>query len=324
MDRLASIAAFLRVVEYGGFTAAARHLDLSATMVSNHVQELEDRLGVRLLNRTTRKVSLTEIGREYYERSVHILADLDEADRAAGALQATPRGRLRVHCHPTLARFIAPVVVAYLRDNPEVSVDLRRGDQMIDLLEEEFDLAIRPYVPPDSSLMVRRLADWRHMLCCSPSYLETHPEPVSPADLSAHNCIRYAFYPFGDEWRFTNSDGGPLMARVAGNLVTADSELLRLATVSGLGVALNAPFNIHKELRAGSLVPLLRNYPTAEFSIAAVYPHRQHLAAKVRVFIDALARLFAGGDWLNPESATPPRRDTRDHEPGAVIRRRPG
>jgi DNA-binding transcriptional LysR family regulator len=307
MDRLASITAFVRVVENGSFTAAARHLDLSATMVSNHVQELEDRLGARLLNRTTRKVSLTEIGREYYERSAHILADLDEADRAAGALQATPRGRLRVHCHPSLARFIAPVVVAYLRDNPEVSVDLRRGDQMIDLLGEEFDLAIRTYVPPDSSLMVRRLADWRHVLCCSPSYLETHPAPASPADLSAHNCIRYAFYPFGDEWRFIDPAGRPLTVRVGGNLVTSDAEGLRLAAVAGLGVALVAPFLSLEELRTGSVVPLLRNYPAQAFSIAAVYPHRRHLAAKVRVFIDALARLFAGRDWLNPECAAPPR-----------------
>src|SRR6202020_166313 len=280
MDRLVNLTTFVRVVENGGFTAAARHLNLSTTMVSNHVQELEDRLRARLLNRTTRKVSLTEIGRQYYQRSLHILAELDEADRAAGALNATPRGRLRVHCHPTLVRFIAPVVTAYLRDNPDVSVDLRRGDQMIDLLEEEFDLAIRLNVPPDSSLMVRRLADWRHMLCCSPSYLETHPEPVSPADLSAHNCIRFAFYPFGDESCFTNPDGGPLAGRVPGNLVTSDAELLRLSLIAGLGVALVAPFNIHDELRAGSVVPLLRNYPTAEFSMAAVYPHRRHLAGK--------------------------------------------
>src|ERR1700727_3075080 len=157
MDRLVNLTTFVRVVENGGFPAAARHLNLSTTMVSNHVQELEDRLGRRLLNRPTRKVSLTEIGRQYYERSLHILAELDEADRAAGALNATPRGRLRVHCHPTLARFIARVVTAYLRDNPDVSIDLRRGDQMIDLLEEEFDLAIRLNVPPDSSLMVGRL-----------------------------------------------------------------------------------------------------------------------------------------------------------------------
>jgi DNA-binding transcriptional LysR family regulator len=306
MDRLANIAAFVSVVENGGFAAAARHLNVSRTMVSNHVQELEDRLGARLLNRTTRRVSVTEIGRQYYERSTHFLAEIDEADREAGALQATPRGRLRVHCHPTLARFIAPVVTAYLRDNPDVSVDLRRGDQMIDLLEEEFDLAIRLNVPPDSSLMVRRLADWRYVLCCSTSYLETHPEPASPADLSAHNCIRYAFYPFGDEWRFTGPDGKPVTVRVAGNLVTSDTELRRHAVIAGLGLALIPLFGVDEELRVGSLVPLLRNYPTAEFSIAAVYPHRRHLAAKVRVFIDALARLFAGRDWLDPTVAAPP------------------
>jgi DNA-binding transcriptional LysR family regulator len=307
MDRLDSIAAFVSVVENGGFAAAARHLNVSRTMISNHVQELEDRLGARLLNRTTRKVSLTEIGREYYERSLHILAELDEADRTAGALNATPRGRVRVHCHPSLGRLIAPVVIAYLRDYPEVTIDLRRGDQMIDLLEEGFDLAIRPNVPRDSSLMVRRLADWRFVLCCSPSYLETHPEPAIPADLSAHNCLRNALYPFGDEWRFTDANGKPLTVRVAGNLITSDMELRRHAVIAGLGVALAAPFNIHEELRTGSVVPLLRNYPTPVFSIAAGYPHRRHLATKVRVFIDALARLFAGCDWLNPEGAAPPR-----------------
>jgi DNA-binding transcriptional LysR family regulator len=306
MDRLASITAFIGVVENGGFAAAARHLNVSRTTVSSHVQELEDRLGARLLNRTTRRVSLTEVGRQYYERSTHFLAEIDEADREAGALQATPRGRLRVHCHPTLARFIAPVVTAYLRDNPDVSVDLRRGDQMIDLLEEELDLAIRLDVPPDSSLMVRRLANWRYIVCCSPSYLETHSEPVSPADLSAHNCILYTFNPFGHEWRFINPDGGPLTVRVAGNLVTSDTELRRHAVVAGLGLSLIPPFNIHEELRTGSIVPLLRNYRTPELSIAALYPHRQHLAAKVRVFIDALARLFAGRDWLDPEGAAHP------------------
>jgi DNA-binding transcriptional LysR family regulator len=303
MDRLDSIAAFVSVVENAGFAAAARHLNVSRTMVSNHVQDLEDRLGVRLLNRTTRRVSLTEIGRQYYERSIHFLAEIDEANREAGALQASPRGLLRVHCHPVLARFIAPVVTAYLRDNPEVSVDLRRGDQMIDLLEEEFDLAIRLDVPLDSSLIVRRLANWRYVLCCSPSYLETHSEPMSPADLSAHNCILYTFNPFGHEWCFIDLDGGPLTVRVGGNLVTSDTELRRLAVIAGLGLSLIPPFAVDEELRTGSLVPVLRNYRTPELSIAVLYPHRQHLAAKVRVFIDALARLFAGRDWLHPEGA---------------------
>jgi DNA-binding transcriptional LysR family regulator len=139
------------------------------------------------------------------------------------------------------------------------------------------------------------------VLCCSPSYLESHSEPVSPADLSAHNCILYTFNPFGDEWRFIDLDGGPLTVRIAGNLVTSDTEVRLHAVIAGLGLGLIPPFNIREELRTGSLVPLLRNYRTPELSIAALYPHRQHLAAKVRVFIDALARVFAGRDWLNPD-----------------------
>ena len=261
MDRLASVAAFIGVVENGGFAAAACHLNVSRTMVSDHSGP-RGSLGARLLNRTTRRVSLTEIGRQYYERSTHFLAEIDEADREAGALQASPRGRLRVHCHPILARFIAPVVTAYLRDNPDVSVDLRRGDQMIDLLEEEFDLAIRLDVPPDSSLMVRRLANWRYIVCCSPSYLETHSEPVSPADLSAHNRILYTFNPFGHEWRFINpDDGGPLTVRVAGNLVTSDTELHATLLSPALGCR---SFRLSTSIRSFEPVPSCRCCGTTE------------------------------------------------------------
>jgi DNA-binding transcriptional LysR family regulator len=301
MDRMASLTAFVRVVESGGFSAAARRLNLSPTMVGNHVQALENELGVRLLNRTTRKVSLTEIGREYYERCSQILTELEEADRAASAQQMTPRGQLRVHCHTALDRFIAPMVAAYLRDNPEVSVDLRQGDQMIDLLEEGFDLAIRAYLPPDSSLMARRLSGWRHVLCCAPAYLERHPAPRRPADLVDHNCLRYAFYPFGDDWHFIDPAGKPVVVRVAGNLMTSSAAALSAAALAGGGVALAAPFafpEFPEELAAGSLVRLLPDYQTVEFPIVAVYPHRRHLSAKVRVFIDALVTLFARHEWL--------------------------
>jgi DNA-binding transcriptional LysR family regulator len=298
MDRFASVIAFVRVAESGNFTAAARRLKLSTPAVSGQVHALEDSLGVRLLNRTTRKVSLTDIGREYYERCSQILHELDEADEMASALQLTPRGQLRVHCHPTLSRFIAPLVAAYLRNNSEVSVDLRTGDQMIDLLEEEFDLAIRTYMPPDSSLMARRLVGWRHVLCCAPSYLKNHPAPRSPADLASHNCIRYAFYPFGDEWHFTDSSGKRAVAPVNGNLVTTSVDVLRETAVSGRGLLLLPPFVIREELKAGSLVPLLLDYPTIEFSIVALYPHRRHLTAKVRVFIDALVAWFADQQLL--------------------------
>lgn len=227
MDRMASITAFVRVVESGGFTAAARRLELSPTMVSNHVQALEDSLGVRLLNRTTRRVGLTDIGRDYYERCTQILHELEDADQAANAQQAKPRGQLRVHCQTTIVRFIAPFVARYLHDNPEVSVDLRMGDQMIDLLEQGFDLAIRPYMPADSSLMARPLAGWRHVLCCAPSYLERHEAPRVPADLAHHNCLRYAYYPYGDEWHFTDPSGKPVVVRASGNLVTTSAHVLR-------------------------------------------------------------------------------------------------
>jgi DNA-binding transcriptional LysR family regulator len=305
MDRMASLTAFVRVVDSGGFTAAARRLSLSPTMISNHVQALENELGVRLLNRTTRRVSLTDIGHDYYERCSQILAELEEADRAASALQTTPRGRLRIHCHTVLVRFIAPLVAAYLQDNPEVSIELQMGDRMIDLLEEGFDLAIRTYMPPDSSLMVRRLAGWRHVLCCAPSYLERHAAPRSPADLAEHNCIRYAFYAFGDEWRFVDPAGKPVAVRVAGNLVTGSAHVLRAAALAGGGVLLAAPFILHEELAAGALVRLLPEYQGAEFSIAAVYPHRRHLAAKVRVFIDQLVARFAGQRWLIADAQAP-------------------
>jgi DNA-binding transcriptional LysR family regulator len=301
MDRLASITAFVRVAESGGFTAAARRLDLSTTTISSQVQALEDWLGVRLLNRTTRRVSLTDIGREYYERCTQILHELDEANEMASALQLTPRGQLRVHCHNAIVRFIAPVAAAYIAENPGVSLDLRTGDQMIDLLEEGFDLAIRTMLPPDSSLTVRRLAGWRHILSCSPAYLEKHPAPKSPADLGEHNCLRYAFYAFGDEWHFLDPAGKPALARVAGNLVTTSTEVLRRTALAGGGVLLAPPFLVHEDIEAGSLVRLLPDYQTVEFAIVAVYPHRRHLAAKVRVFIDALVKLFAGHQWLTAD-----------------------
>jgi DNA-binding transcriptional LysR family regulator len=298
MDRMASITAFVQVVESSGFTAAAHRLGLSPTMVSSHVQALEDSLGVRLLNRTTRRVTLTDIGRDYYERCSQVLHDLAEADQAASAQQATPRGQLRVHCQTVIVRLIAPLVARYLRDNPEVSVDVRMGEQMIDLLEQGFDLAIRPFMPADSSLMARRLAGWRHVLCCAPSYIEHHEMPRAPADLAHHNCLRYAYYPYGDEWHFIDPAGKPSVVRVSGNLVTTSAHVLRAAALAGEGILLGAPMTLHEELASGALVPLLPDHRMVEFAITAVYPHRRHLPAKLRVFIDALVGFFADQHWL--------------------------
>jgi DNA-binding transcriptional LysR family regulator len=307
MDRMASLTAFVRVVDSGGFTEAAKRLNLSPTMVSNHVKALENALGVRLLNRTTRKMSLTEIGLEYYERCTQVLSELDEADRIASALQRTPRGRLRVYCETHIARFIAPSVARFLADFPEVAIDLRTGERMIDLVEEGFDLGIRAVPPPDSSLIVRRLAGWRHILCCAPRYLETHSAPTRLADLAAHNCLRYMYYQFGDEWRFIDRDGKPAAIRVSGNLVTSSAVILRTVALSGGGLVLTAPFTVEADLKAGALVPLLPEFRPVEFAINAVYPHRRHLAATVRSFIDMLVEWFVAHRHLvDPIGSTAP------------------
>jgi DNA-binding transcriptional LysR family regulator len=293
MDRLASITAFVRVAESGGFSAAARHLNLSTSTVSDQVQALENTLGVRLLNRTTRRVSLTDIGRGYYERCAQILQELAEADEAASVLQVTPRGRLRVYCHQGLSRSIARVVPRFLGDYPEVSLDLRTGDAMIDLVQEGFDLALMPMSPPDSTLIKRSLATWRPVLCCAPAYLETHPTPRSPADLAGHNCLLYAYSVYGPEFPFIDAAGNPLAARVSGNLLTTSIAVMRASAVAGLGVWMCPPYIVSDLLASGALVPLLTDYDRREVEIVALYPHRRQLSAKVRLFLDRLVELFA-------------------------------
>jgi DNA-binding transcriptional LysR family regulator len=288
MDRLTSLTAFVRVVDSGGFSAAGRRLEMSTTMVSNHVRALEERLGARLLNRTTRKVSLTEVGKTYYDRATQILADIEQADDIAGAQQSTPRGTLRIYTGTHIVPFVAPVVDEFLNRYPDVKVDLNMGERLIDVIDEGFDVAIRLTPPPDSSLIVRSLATWRHVLCCSPSYLDRHGRLQQLSELTEHNCVRHALYPFGDEWHFVDRKDLPANVRVSGNLITNSAEMLRRAALDGTGVALMAGFMIHDDLEAGRLVRLLPEFRPVELTMNAVYPHRHHLSAKVRTFIDLL------------------------------------
>ena len=293
MDRFASITAFVKVAESGGFSAAGRRLNLSKATVSDQVQTLENALGVRLSNRTTRRVSLTEIGRIYYERCVQILHDLEEADETAGAQQAAPRGQLRVHCQQGIVQFVAPVVVDFLTRYPEVSVDLRTSHAMIDMVEEGFDLAISPFLPPDATLVRRRLATFSLMLCGAPAYLERHPAPQSPADLACHNFLRYPYAPwFAEGLHFLDPSGNPAVARVSGNLVASSPDTMRAAVVAGIGLVMTPPFLVADLLASGALMRLLPGYRTRELEINAFYPHRRHLSAKVRAFIDMLATWF--------------------------------
>jgi DNA-binding transcriptional LysR family regulator len=296
------MTAFVQVAKSGGFSAAGRRLKLSKATVSDQVQALENMLGVRLLNRTTRRVSLTEIGRDYYERCMQILHDLEEAEESAGAQQAIPRGQLRVYCQQGIARFIAPVVPDFLSRYSEASIDLRTGPAMIDLVQEGFDLAISPLPPADSTLIRRHLATLSLIVCCAPVYLAQHPAPQSPADLTSHNCLRYPYHPWPDEWHFLDARGATVAARISGNLITSSPETMRAAALAGIGLMLTAPFLIADLLASGELVPVLPGYRTQELELNALYPHRRHLPAKVRAFIEMLAARFAEQQrWLQPQ-----------------------
>ncbi|HEY1929248.1 MAG TPA: LysR family transcriptional regulator [Caulobacteraceae bacterium] len=289
MDRLASITAFVRVIENDGFAAAGRRLNVSKGTLSTQVQALENALGVRLLNRTTRRIGLTDAGREYYERCVQILNDLQEADEAAAEQHGTPRGQLRIYCHENIARLFTPVITEFLTRHPEAAVDLRTGFTMVDLVQERFDLAITPHEATDAILVRRHIGRLSRIACASPRYLEKHPAPRTPADLAGHNCLRHVSnIPAQDEWRFEDPAGELVMARVSGSLITTSVETLYAAAEAGVGLVMACPILIPDLLASRALVPILPDYRVEGVELNAYYPHRRHLSAKVRVFIDLL------------------------------------
>jgi DNA-binding transcriptional LysR family regulator len=292
MDRVSSMLSFVKVVDTGGFTSAARQLNLATSVVTTHVKSLEDRLGVRLLNRTTRSVSLTEAGRVYYERCVQILSEIEDADEAAQVLQSKPRGVLRLNTSPGIPRVIAPSIAEYNSLYPEVAIRLTATGRMLDLVEEGVDLAIWYAAAPDPSLIIRRLVQYRMAVCASPEYLAKHGRPEHPSELTKHNCL--IFYDAtnskdGREWVFSGPDGD-FPVRISGNLETNSPIAFRMACVHGQGILIGPTPFLMDDLKSGALVPILDEFMRQQFSIDALYPHREHLPAKVRTFIDLLAK----------------------------------
>jgi DNA-binding transcriptional LysR family regulator len=299
MDRITSMTTFVKVVDVGGFSAAARALNLSSSMVTNHIQSLEERLGVRLLNRSTRKVNLTEVGHAFYDRCVRIIAELDDAEQVAEALHSRPRGTLRLNTSVAIPSVIAPAIAKFVALYPEASVSITATGRMVDLVEEGFDLAIRIVPIPDSSLIIRRLASYSFVVCGAPDYFASRGRPERPADLVHHNCMNYSAAPWGPEWHFASPDSDQAVP-ATGNLQANNADSLRRAAVLGQGLIYVPTFVISDELKSGRLVPILTEFPTIEWSIDAIYPHRQHLSAKVRSFIDLVAKHFHDTKWDNP------------------------
>ena len=320
MDRFTSMTIFVKVVEGNSFAAAARHFRLSPAMVSRHIQVLEERLGAQLLNRTTRRVSPTEIGQAYYQRCRQILADIEEADAAAGDLQAAPRGILKINApHSFGVKHLAPVVADYLATYPGVSVELTLNDRYVDLIEEGFDLAVRIGRLQDSSLIARRLASVRMVLCAAPEYVKKYGAPQRPQELTGHNCLVYTYSATPGQWHFTGPSGEEESVPVSGRLLANSGDVLKVAALKGEGIALEPTQIVGEELRSGQLVSLMPAFRPPEGAMYAVYPHSRHLSAKVRSFVDFLVIRFgrdAGSDGLAPATggsgrAPPWRRDMK-------------
>jgi DNA-binding transcriptional LysR family regulator len=298
MDTLAGMRLFNRVVEDGSFTAAGHKLGLAPSSVSRQVSALEKELGARLLNRTTRKVSLTEAGTLYFERTRRILTEIDETNDAVGAMQAAPRGTLKLNVPVVFGRrYIVPNMPEFLTKYPDVSVELNVTDHYVDLIEEGADLAIRIGGTTQLSFVARKLATMHRVLCASPAYLEAHGEPAHPEDLATHNCLRYRHIPGEIVWRFADADR-TYEIQVDGNFAANNAGSIASAAIAGMGLALLPVWMVGREIHRGQLREVLPEYSAeiADFAneVFAVYPHARHLSAKVRAYIDFIAAKFTG------------------------------
>jgi len=298
MDRLTDIAVFVRVVERGSFTRAAEELELSRAVVSKYLTRLEERLGARLLHRTTRRLSLTEAGAALFEASRGALERIDEAEDAVAKFQKAPRGRLRVSAPMGFGILhLGAAVADFLRAYPEVSIDLQLDDRYVNLLEEGVDLAIRIGQLTDSSLIARKLASDELIVIASPGYLEQNGEPETPADLAAHNCLHYAYLSTANVWRFTGPDGRESSVAVTGNTRVNNGNIECEMVAAGLGLALVPTFYAAPYLRAGRVKRVLPRHKLADIGIYAVYPQRSHVPPKVRAFVEFLGARFRRRPW---------------------------
>jgi DNA-binding transcriptional LysR family regulator len=285
---LNEIHVFVRAVELKSISAAARNLRLSAAAASHRIQQLEEQVGARLLNRTTRSLQPTEAGRIFYQHALEVLAAVEHAKSSMAVASGTPTGQLRVAAPLHFGRrILAPMVSEFHAQFPRVEIRLRLSDHSIDLLSEAVDVAVRLASSlPDSSLVVRKLADCPRLLCASPAYLERRGRPETPEDLRSHNCLVLRF-PGATEFRWNlTTPAGQVTVPVSGKFDADDGDVLTQWALQGEGIALKPYWEVSEHLRRGELVPVLPNFPPEAFSLYLLYPHRHLLPAKVKVFSD--------------------------------------
>lgn len=308
---------FVRIVESGSFSAVARELGMIQPTVSKQMTALEEKLGVRLLNRTTRRLSMTDAGREYYERCQRILDEVQEMETEVAGLQNRPSGTLRVNTPVAFGNVhMLPLTLAFRRKYPGVAIDLSLDDRYVDLVQEGFDVAIRFGELGDSQLVARHVGSSASVCVASPAYLSVHGTPKTPSELREHECITYS-YLFSNEWPFDGPDGLQSI-KVHGDFRANSGMTIRSAALEGAGIASIPAFLIREDIETGRLVQLLSQFASAPIRISAVYPSARLLSRKVKLFVDFIQQEFLKIPLLHPRSPTRPIPRIRS-KPGVAV-----
>jgi DNA-binding transcriptional LysR family regulator len=305
VDRIRELDSFVAAVEAGSFVKAADALDTSKAVISKHMLGLEQRLGVRLLNRTTRRQSLTDAGRSYFERAKQILESLEDADATVASSALRPTGTLRITAPLTFGLlYLAPLWGGFMSRYPEVKLDITLSDRVVDLIDEGLDVAVRIARLPDSSLVSRKLASARMVMCASPAYLRKRGAPKTLAEVARHPVLAYTYLSTGDTWKFERKN---VAHQVTTNPImrSNNGDTCRAAALAGRGIILQPSFMIAADLERGDLVEVLPEYKGVELGVYAVYPSRKLLSAKVRVLVDFLAEKITN---MKRASVTRPKR----------------
>lgn len=298
MDRLQSMRVFVKVVEQASFVRAATLLDLSNAVVTRHIADLEAHLGTRLLNRTTRKLSLTETGMAYLERVRQILQDIDDADAIASSLAKNPTGTLRVYSHLGFGQSqLARLLPSYAQKFPDVTLEMTLSDRTVDLVEEGFDIGIFIGLQKfDASMISRQIGTTEVLLCASPDYIKRRGVLTVPEDVSNHECLNFSFEQLRHRWPIEGPDGTIVHIPVTSKLVSNSGELLRQCAMAGMGIVIRPSFSLSDDLICGRLVRLLPDHHLGQMSVTMVYPSRRLLSATVRSFVD-----FISAQYPHPE-----------------------
>lgn len=293
MDRLQSMRVLVKVVEQGSFAGAAQALQLSNAVVTRHIADLESHLGTRLLNRTTRRQSLTETGHAYLQRVRRILAEIDEAEAIASSNSSITAGTLRIYSHLGFGQVqLGKLLPRYAAAYPDVTLDVTLSDRTVDLVEEGFDVGIFVALQKfDASMIARKLASSEITLCAAPSYIERHGMPQKPEDISQHQCLNFDFEQLRHHW-WTVGPQGRVDIPITSRMVSNNGDLLRQCALAGMGIVIRSSFTMGNDLSSGALVRLLPGYPLGTVPVTMVYPSRHLLAAKVRSFTDFMSARF--------------------------------